>query len=191
MLILKLLLVLADYFMARQRFLASYNEAFFVLRQTDQGFVVVEILTVLIEGVVVFEARDRRLLEPQLDLCDVHFLLLSQFVDLLLGGVVLKLLEAEEGELVAEMGLEYLERAAELVVVLLDGSEPDGLDLTCPKSHISDRLGQLSLNFFRYAAEIAARRPLARLITASAMRALVLAIFLRTLRRAGLLERLD
>jgi len=77
MLILKLVLSAADCFMARQRLLASYNEALFVLSQTDQGFVVVEILTVFIEGVVVFEARDRRLLESQLDLCDVHFLLLS------------------------------------------------------------------------------------------------------------------
>ena len=54
------------------------------------------------------------------------------------GGVVLKLLEAEDGELVTEMGFEYLERAAELIVVLLYGSEPDGFDLTCPKSYISD-----------------------------------------------------
>lgn len=149
-----------------------------VLSQTNQGFVVVEILTVFIEGVVVFEARDRRLLESQLDLCDVHFLLLPQFVDLLLGGVVLKLLEAEDGELVAEMGFEYLEGAAELIVVLLYGSEPDGFDLTWPKSHISDRLGQLSLDFFRYTTEIAARRPLAFLITVSLVRVLVLTSFL-------------
>ena len=60
-------------------YFASYNEALFVKSQSDQGFVVVEILTIIIDSVVVFEflGSDRRLLESQLDLCDVHFLLQS------------------------------------------------------------------------------------------------------------------
>ena len=110
----------------------------FVLGQTDQGFVIIEILTVFVEGVVVFEALDRRFLKSQLDLRDVHFFLLSQLIDLLFGSVVLKLLEAKDGELLAEVCFEHLERATELVVILLDGSESNRLDLTRRKSYVSD-----------------------------------------------------
>ena len=67
----------ADCVMLRQWLLACNDNALFVLGQTDQGFVIIEILTVFVEGVVVFEALDRCFLKSQLDLRDVHFFLLS------------------------------------------------------------------------------------------------------------------
>lgn len=54
------------------------------------------------------------------------------------GSVVLKLLEAKDGELVAEMCFEHLERATELIVILLDGSESNRFDLTGRESYVSD-----------------------------------------------------
>ena len=87
-------IISTDCLMARQRLFASYYNTIFIRVEANECFIVVEILTIFIQGIIVFEALDGRLLKSQFYLGYIHFLLLPQFIDLLFGGVVLKLLKS-------------------------------------------------------------------------------------------------